>query len=326
MKTHDHHDHGPEFQARTKVGQWLHRISGHAHHSTVEVDAAMEGDARGLRTLKVSMAGLFATALLQSSIVVLSGSVALLSDALHNFADAMTSIPLWIAFVLLRRGATSRFTYGYGKAEDIAGIVVLAVVFLSACTAIYEASLRFFSPGPILHPGWVAAAAIVGFVGNESVAQIRITTGRQIGSAALVADGQHSRIDGLTSLMVLVGVVGSVSGHPLIDPLAGLAIGLVILTIAVSAVRPLGLRLLDAIEPEHLDRIREVAAKAPGVRSVPRVRARWSGHRILGDVDLSVDPRLSAKEMEEIGKILEEELRRTVPFLGEADVRCRPAD
>ena len=327
MKTHDHHDHGPESGHRTKVGSWLHRITGHSHHhSTVEVDVAMEQDVRGLRALKVSLAGLFATSILQFSIVALSGSVALLSDALHNLADAMTSIPLWIAFSLIRRGATSRFTYGYGKAEDVAGVIVLTVVFISACTAIYEASLRFLSPGPIAHPGWVAVAALVGFVGNEAVAQIRIGTGRQIGSAALVADGQHSRIDGLTSLMVLIGVGGSVTGHSLVDPLVGLAIGIVILYIAASSIPPIGLRLLDSIEPEHLERIREVATKAPGVRSIPRIRARWSGHRILGDIDLELDPALSPKEMERIGKDLEEALRRTVPFLGEAAVRCRPGD
>ncbi len=324
MRIHTHNDHGPESPHGSKVGRWLHQITGHSHHGPVEVDTALEHDGRGLRALKVSLLALLATSILQTAIVFLSGSVALLSDALHNLADAMTSIPLWIAFVLIRRGATSRFTYGYGKSEDLAGVIVLVVVFFSACTAVYEAVLRFLSPGTISHPGWVAAAAVVGFVGNETVAQIRIGTGRQIGSAALIADGQHSRIDGLTSLLVLVGVAGSAMGYPLMDPLVGLAIGLVILYIATSSIRPIGLRLLDSIEPEHLDRIREVAANVPGIRSISRIRARWSGHRIMGDIDLVIDPTLSPTEMERIGKDLEASLMRSIPFLGEVAVRCRP--
>jgi cation diffusion facilitator family transporter len=326
MNTHDHdhdHDHGPDSFRRTKIETWFHRMAGHSHHS-VEVDAAMEQDARGIRALKISLAGLFVTAFLQLSIVALSGSVGLLSDALHNLADALTSIPLWIAFTLIRRGTTSRFTYGYGKTEDIAGMIVVFGVFVSACSAVYESTLRFFSPEPMSHPGWVAAAALVGFVGNEAVAQLRIGTGRRIGSAALIADGQHSRIDGLTSLMVLAGVAGSTMGHPLADPLVGMTIGLVILYIAGSSVRPLWFRLLDAIEPEHPGRIREVAVKTPGVRSVSRIRARWSGHRIYSEIDLEVDPHLSMREAEMIASNLEGTLRQTIPFLGEAVVRCGP--
>ena len=317
---HDFHPHHP-----SRAGIWIHRILGHSHLADEKVDSAMEQDARGFRALKLSLVGLSLTATLQLAIVWLSGSVALLADALHNLADGVTSIPLWIAFTLIRRGTTPRFTYGYGKTEDVAGIIVVFVIFASACTAVYESLTRFLSPEPITHLGWVSAAAIVGFIGNEAVAWIRIRTGRQIGSAALVADGQHSRVDGLTSLMVLVGVLGTKMGFPLIDPLVGLLIALVILFIMWNSARSIWFRLLDAIEPEHLDRIRHVVLQTPGARSISRIRARWSGHRITSEIDLEVDPDWSIGDTAAFTKNLQNTLHQQLPFLGEAVVRCFPA-
>lgn len=328
MHPHDHehpHPHDRHSDHPTPLGGWLHRILEHSHHPDGKVDTAMEEDARGFWALKLSLIGLSITAFLQLAIVALSGSVALLADALHNLADGVTSIPLWIAFTLIRRGTTSRFTYGYGKTEDVAGIIVVLVIFVSACSAVYESVIRFLSPLPITHPGWVTAAAIVGFIGNEAVAWIRIRTGRLIGSATLIADGQHSRIDGLTSLMVLIGVIGSKAGYPLMDPLVGMLIALVILFIMWNSARSIWFRLLDAIEPEHLDRIRQVALHTRGVLSVPRIRARWTGHRITSEIDLDVDPELSVRETDTISKDLQHTLHQEMPFLGEAVVRCLPA-
>ncbi len=135
--------------------------------------------------------------------VLISGSVALLADTIHNFSDALTAVPLWIAFALGRRAASRRYTYGYGRAEDVAGVVIVGMIFFSALVAAYESYQKIVNPQPLSNLGWVMVAAVVGFLGNEAVAIFRIRIGREIGSAALIADGQHARVDGITSLAVL---------------------------------------------------------------------------------------------------------------------------
>ena len=181
-----------------------HTLIPHSHDATDSVDDALESSAIGIRAVKISLVALGVTALAQAVIVVLSGSVALAADTIHNFSDALTAVPLWIAFVLGTRAATRRYTYGFGRAEDLAGLFVVAMIALSAVIAGYEAVTRLIHPVRIEHVGWVAAAGLVGFIGNELVALYRIRVGRRIGSAALVADGLHARTDGFTSLAVLL--------------------------------------------------------------------------------------------------------------------------
>lgn len=212
--------------------------------------------------------------------MLVSGSVALLADTIHNFADAGTSIPLWIAFSLARRGASRRFTYGYGKTEDVAGVLIVLIIFFSACVAAYEAVMKIIYPQPMTHLWWVAAAAIIGFVGNEAVAVFRIRVGRDIGSAALVADGQHARVDGFTSLSVLLGVVGILLGFPIVDPIVGVGISIAILFIVKDAATAVWLRLIDGIEPEILAEIEHAPTHVTGVEGVDEVRARWVGHKV----------------------------------------------
>jgi len=182
----------------------------HSHDVADSVDGALESSAAGIRAVKISLMVLGLTALVQFAIVVVSGSIALAADTIHNFTDALTAVPLWIAFALGTRAATRRYTYGYGRAEDLAGLFVVAMIAMSAVIAGYQAVLRLIHPQPIDHVGWVAAAGLVGFVGNEWVAIYRIRVGRRIGSAALVADGLHARTDGFTSLAVVIrpGVSG----------------------------------------------------------------------------------------------------------------------
>jgi cation diffusion facilitator family transporter len=168
------------------------------------------------------------TALLQVGVVLISGSVALLADTIHNFGDAATAIPLGIAFLFARRRPTKRFTFGYGRVEDLAGVTIVLLILFSAIVAAYESINRFFHPQDISHLWAVAIASAIGFIGNEAVAIFRIRVGRRIGSAALIADGQHARIDGWPSLAVLVGVLGVWFGYPMADPIVGL-----IITIAI---------------------------------------------------------------------------------------------
>ena len=271
---HDHGDiDGHGYEHGGPLG-WLrsalHGFAGHSH-GTPETDAALEGSAEGIRAVKLSLAGLLLTALLQAVVVVASGSVALMADTIHNLADALTSVPLWIAFILGRRPPNRRYTYGYGRAEDIAGLAIVVVITLSAAIAAWESIRKLIEPQPIQYLGWVMAAAVIGFLGNELVAVYRIRVGRRIGSAALVADGQHARVDGLTSLAVLLGALGVLAGFPLADSLVGLLITVAILLVLRDAAREVWWRLMDAVDPALVEQLE--AARHAMLHSAPRLRS-----------------------------------------------------
>jgi cation diffusion facilitator family transporter len=243
----------------------------------------MEASSAGIRALKISLAILLATTVLQATVVAFSGSVALLADTVHNLSDALTAVPLWIAFVLGRRAASRRYTYGLGRAEDLAGLFIVFVVALSAIVAAWQAIDRLLHPQQIDNLGWVIAAGVIGFAGNEAVAIYRIRVGRRIGSAALVADGVHARTDGFTSLAVVVGGIGVLLGFPLADPIVGLVIAAAIFVLLIGTVRSVGRRLLDGVEPELVERAEHALAHVAGIERLERVRLRWVGHRLQGD-------------------------------------------
>lgn len=285
----------------------------------------MTSSAQGIRAVKISLLALGLTAAFQAVIVGLSGSVALAADTIHNLADALTAIPLWIAFVLGRRAATKRYTYGLGRAEDLAGLFVLLIIAASAGVAGYQAVRRLIHPVTIDHLGWVAAAGIVGFVGNELVALYRIGVGRRIGSAALVADGLHARTDGFTSLAVVLGALGVWLGFPMADPIVGLLITAAILVVLRSAARDVFARLLDGVAPSLVDTAEQALAAEPGIRSVRGVRMRWIGHRLHADAELEVDPTLTLQAAHELAHTAEYSLTQAVPRLSTVLIQTYPA-
>lgn len=296
---------------------------GHGHrHGFVAPEIA--STARGMWALKVSVAGLVATALVQSVVVVLSGSVALLADTIHNFADAATALPLAVAFWLGRRPATRRFTYGLGRAEDFAGLLIVAVILLSAVVAAQQAVVRLLRPQPVEYLGAVMAAAVIGFLGNEAVAVFRIRVGRQIGSAALVADGYHARVDGWTSLAVLLGALGVAVGYPLADPMVGLLISAAIVVLAGQAARDVVLRMLDGVEPATLEALRHAAAHVPAVAEVTDVRARWAGHRLNIDLSIAVPRTMTVEAAHEVAKEVRHQCLHHVPHVGRVHVHVDP--
>jgi cation diffusion facilitator family transporter len=256
--------------------------------------------------------------------VVLSGSVALLADTIHNIGDGLNSIPLLIAFYLARRAATRRYTYGFARAEDIAGIFIVLSIAFSAGMIFWESIQKLLHPAPIEGLGWVAAAAIIGFMGNEMVALLQIRKGREIGSAALVADGQHARTDGLTSLAVLIAAGGSWLGYPIVDPIIGFLIGVAILFITKDAVVTMWYRLMDAIEPEYLAQAEAVIARQPQIKESRRLRMRWVGHRLQAEVVIAVDPHLSLTEGHHIAEHLRHDLFHALPYLAEVVVHVDP--
>lgn len=308
----------------------LHRHAGgenhgHSHDYADKIDDRLRDSADGIRAVKISLAVLGVTALAQIVIVAISGSVALFADTVHNFSDALTAVPLWIAFSLSRRAASRRYTYGLGRVEDLAGVFVIAMIALSAVVAAVESIRRLIDPEPLSHLAWVAAAGLVGFVGNELVAVYRIREGKRIGSAALRADGVHARTDGLTSLAVVLGAGGVAFGFPAADPVIGLVIACVIAIVMVIAAKDVFGRLLDRVDPALVDTAHTVLAARPGVRSVRRVRMRWIGHRLDADIELDVDPGLTLAAAHAVAHDAEHELTHAIPKLNSAVVHACPA-
>ncbi|WP_327582689.1 cation diffusion facilitator family transporter [Nonomuraea sp. NBC_00507] len=302
----------------------VHAIAPHSHDSADKTDAALESSSRGMRVLAISFAVLMATAAIQAVIVVASGSVALLGDTLHNFADALTAVPLAIAFSVGRRAATRRFTYGYGRAEDLAGIVIVLLIAVSAGLAGYEAIRRLLDPHDIQALWWVAGAGVVGFLGNEWVARYRIKVGREIGSAALVADGLHARTDGFTSLAVLLGAGGAGLGFPIADPIVGLLITGAICFVLRDAAREIYHRLMDAVDPALVDAAERIIAAVGGVRRVGSVRLRWIGHALHAEVEILVDHDMSVVDAHAVAVEAEHRLIHELPRLRAATVHTDP--
>ncbi|WP_328745437.1 cation diffusion facilitator family transporter [Streptomyces sp. NBC_00285] len=324
---HDHphaHEHAQEHPRHGLRHRLTHALTPHSHESADKLDSALESSARGMRALWVSLAVLGVTALAQAVVVAVSGSVALLGDTVHNAADALTAVPLGIAFVLGRRAATRRFTYGYGRAEDLAGMVIVLTIAASAAFAGWAAIDRLLDPRPVSHVPVVAAAALVGFAGNECVARYRIRVGRDIGSAALVADGLHARTDGFTSLAVLLGAGGSALGWQLADPVVGLAITAAIALVLRDAAREVFRRVLDAVDPHLVDRAEDALREVEGVRGVGELRLRWIGHRLRAEVAVVVDGEMTVRQSHAVAVEAEHALLHAVPRLTAALVHADP--
>lgn len=302
---------------------------GHDHghdHTHGIVDPAIVTNDRGLWAVKWSFAALMVTAVLQLFVVFATGSVALLADTIHNFADATTAIPLAIAFRLARKRPGARFTFGYGRVEDLAGVAVVLTILGSAIVAGYQSLERFLHPQDVSYLWAVIAASIVGFIGNEAVAIFRIRVGREIQSAALIADGYHARVDGWTSLAVLFGAVGVWLGYPLADPIVGLIITAAIFGIVIQSGKSIFTRMLDGAEPQVIDEIRHVAAHVPEVKEVSEVRARWLGHRLHAEINLAVNPQMTIAQAHAVATEVRHQLLHRLSYLSLVVIHVDPAD
>lgn len=302
---------------------------GHAHgheeahhgHTHGVIDPSIATTERGIWAIKWSFVILAITAALQICVVLATGSIALLADTIHNVADATTAIPLWIAFRLAQRKPTATFTYGYGRVEDLAGVAIVSVILFSALVAGYQSIERILHPQPVEGLGWVTLAGLIGFLGNEAVAIFRIRIGREINSAALIADGYHARTDGLTSLAVVAGALGVWLGFPLADPIVGLLITIAILGIVWQSAKAVLVRMLDGVDPTVTNEIRHAATHVAGVRRILDVKARWLGHQLHADLAVLVDGGLTIAEGDRIAEALKAEMKAHIPTLSAANVR-----
>jgi cation diffusion facilitator family transporter len=329
-----HAHHGDEGHGDEGHGEhahrhgWRGRVAGlfapHSHDAADTVDAELEASHEGTRALKISLVVLGVTATLQLGVVLISGSVALLADTIHNFADALTAIPLGLAFWLGRRSPTRRYTYGFGRSEDLAGIFIVAVIALSAAVAAWESIQRLVHPTEVRNVGWLIAAGVIGAIGNELVAGYRIRVGRKIGSAALVADGHHARTDGMTSFACVIGGIGVALGFPRADPIVGLLITAAILVVLKDAARDVYRRLMDSVDPQLVGQVEHVLADVPGVQAVETVRVRWVGHQLRAEANIVADCDLRLADAHDIVETAHHELLHKVPRLTEATIHTNP--
>jgi cation diffusion facilitator family transporter len=320
---HDHSEGGHSHPGGLR-GVIAEIFRPHSHDSADSIDAALESDRRGIRAVKISFAALMLTAVVQTVIVVVTGSVALLVDTIHNFSDALTAIPLFIAFRLGRRAANRRYTYGYRRAEDLAGLFVLAMIAISAAVAAWQAIDRLIYPRELEHLGVLFVAGLVGFIGNELVALYRIREGHAIGSAALVADGYHARTDGFTSLAVALAAVATWAGFERADPIIGLIISIAIFAVLRGAARQIYYRLMDAIDPDIVDRINHEASHTPGVHAVESTKVRWLGHRLVADITIDVDPTHTVDQGHQVATATHQRLTSQVPHVDDVNVHVHP--
>lgn len=330
---HDHDDvahayvHEDEHRHEHRAGfadRLIHVVRPHSHEAADKIDTAMQASAAGMRALWLSLTILVATAAIQAVVAGISGSVALLGDTLHNAADALTAVPLAVAFLAGRRAPTRRYTYGYGRAEDLAGIIIVFLMAVSCAAAAWEAVSRLANPRPVTNLLAVALAAIVGFAGNEFVATYRIRVGRRIGSAALIADGLHARTDGFTAFAVLLGVGGAAVGWRWADPVVGLIITAAILVVLRQAAREVYRRLMDAVDPALVDQAEQTLRSVPGVLDVGQVRLRWQGHQLRAECEIVIPTDASALEGHQVAVAAEHQLLHTLPRLSAAMVHADP--
>ena len=320
---HDADDHHHEHSGG--VRGWLASVlRPHSHDAADSIDSALEASAAGIRAVKISLVALGVTAIIQLVVVAFTGSAALLADTIHNFSDALTAVPLWIAFVIGRRPPTRPYTYGFGRAEDLAGVFIVGMIAASAVLAGYESIRRLIDPQPITNVAAVLIAGVVGFAGNELVAVYRIRIGRRIGSAALIADGLHARTDGFTSLAVVGAAIGVLAGFPLADPIVGLLITVAILVVLRGAARDIYRRLMDAVDPELVAQTDRVARDVPGVEDLAELRLRYIGHALRAEISIVVDAALDLRSAHQLAHEVEHELLHRVPRLSAAIVHAEP--
>ncbi len=326
MEHQDHEEMHREHHSHNLNEDHVHDQHNHGHgHEHGKIDAELYSNREGLRAVQISTAGMLLVALLQFAIAFIGGSAGLLADALHNSGDVLTTVALWMAFVISNRAANARYTYGYHRAEDLAGIFIVLVIIASAIAAAVE-SIQKLTSGTV--PSQIVlsmVAALIGVAGNEILAQYKISVGKRINSVPLVADGQHSRIDGLTSLAAFIGLVGVALGLRLADPIAGLVITLVIISVVYSTTRSVLSRLLDAVDPHIVPSILSTAIEVPGVEDVTDPRARWVGHSLHISLNIEVDPHLTLEKAHEIAEEVRHRLFHGIEGVSEVLIHTDPS-
>jgi cation diffusion facilitator family transporter len=290
---------------------------GHSHGT------GAYGDSDAVRAVVISAVALGVASAVEFVAALSGNSVGILADALHNAGDVLTTGILLASFWLGRRPATRRFPAGFGRIEDVATLLIVLVIVLTAGIAAYESIRKFIYPAPIGNIPFGLFAAGVGVVANLAVSEYKIRVGRGLRSPALEADGIHSRIDAIVSAGAGVGIGLAAAGFGWADPVAGLAITGMILYILAGTVRDLFYRMMDAVDPEVISEIEEHALSVKGVLGVHDIRARWVGRQISVVMHVDCDPGLSLRSAHDLALEVEHEVGHAIPA-GRLDVHMDP--
>lgn len=279
---------------------------GHAHGGVYD-------SREGVRAVLVSAVALGIAAAAEFAAAAIGRSAGVLADGLHNAGDVLTTFILLAAFALARRPATRRFPSGYGRIEDVATLLIVLVIVITAALAAAESIRRLIQPESYGSVPFSLAAAAIGVVANLAVSEYKVRVGRSIGSTALAADGVHSRIDALVSAGAFVGIGLAALGLPLADPVAGLAITAMIVYILGGTVRQLFLRMMDAVDPVLVDELEAAAREVDGVLGVHDVRARWVGRELVAVMHLDCDAEASLQDAHALAQRVEHAVAHAVP-------------
>ena len=267
------------------------------------------------RAIAVSAIGLAATGTVELVLAILTGSVGLLGDAIHNLSDVSTSAVVFVGFRLSRQGPTERYPYGLDRAEDLAGIGIAVVIWASAAFAGYESVRKLVDHGATSHVGFGIAGAALGIIGNQVVARYKLTVGRRINSATLVADARHSWLDALSSAGALAGLVAVSLGFRLGDPIAGLAVTLFICHVGYEVTKDVVQRLADGVDPAVITAAEQVAGSLDAVVHA-HARARWTGRTLRLEIEGWVDPDLTVAGSDALGQQVAQAIASHLPEVG----------
>jgi cation diffusion facilitator family transporter len=267
---------------------------------------------RANRAVALSAVGLAVTGLIELAIALVSGSVALLGDALHNLSDVSTSVLVFVGFRASRKAATERYPYGYERAEDLAGIGVAVVIWASAAVAGAESVNKLIHHGTTQHLGWGIGAAAAGILGNQLVARYKLVVGRKIQSATLVADARHSSLDALSSAGAMLGLIGVAVGWSWADAVAGLLVTGFICHVGWEVTSDIAHRLLDGVDPAIVTTAEATAAHTEGVAHA-HARARWTGRTLRVEVEGWVPPTTTVADADRIGRLVADRLGAELP-------------
>ena len=276
------------------------------------------------RAVAVSAIGLGATGLVELLLAVFTGSVGLLGDAIHNLSDVSTSAVVFLGFRLSRRLPTEKYPYGLERAEDLAGIGIAAVIWASAAFAGYESVRKLIEHGHTSHVAAGIIGALLGIVGNQVVARYKLIVGRRINSATLIADARHSWLDALSSAGALLGLIAVALGQPWGDPLAGLVVTAFICHVGYQVTKDVVHRLADGVDPEVTTTAEAAAGSVPGVIHA-HARARWTGRTLRVEIEGWVDPELTAKDADALGRQVAGQISRQLPEAGSLTWTARAA-
>ena len=297
----------------------MHKTSGQRDPAVAFPLPTSRDDAQERRqanqAIAVSAIGLAATGLVELVLAVLTGSVGLLGDAIHNLSDVSTSAVVFLGFRLSRRPPTERYPYGLERAEDLAGVGIAVVIWASAAFAGYESVRKLVEHGHTAHVGAGIAGAALGIIGNQVVARYKLVIGKRINSATLIADARHSWLDALSSAGALAGLVAVAFGQPWGDPVAGLAVTALICHVGYEVTTDVVHRLADGVDPGVITTAEAAAGSVPGVIHA-HARARWTGRTLRVEIEGWVDPGLPAREADAMGRLVADSVSRQLPEAG----------